>query len=394
VKNLKSKNQKNSKTYEVLIIGGGISACVFISNYLKKDLRKNIALIEAGRGLGGRSSTRISKKFKGWKIDHGSPNLNICNKSDNLLLQDFIDELLKNNFIKIDDSDYIEINDNGFKSVCIENSEFRDGTNYFSDSSMSELSENIISLNQLRNQIDYYFETLIVKLEFTKKVWYLTSNKGEIFKSKYIILSSNLLLHKRSIEILNTKEIPLRKAVPKNNNKSIDSIINFLEKQSYISRLTFLIYTKADYKYKDSYEKKNRYFHLHMDLENRYEIERIIFQRQKNNKLAIVIHTKSKSFIDDYIKGENEDIFKNKILTRFNDLFHKSSSINQLFNYDKISIMRWRASQPSGLAVPKSVQFISEYRIGFCGDWFSEDGFGRIEGAILSALRLVNIFRF
>ena len=57
---------KSDFTYDLLIVGGGISACVFASNYLQNNITKKIALIEAGRGLGGRSSTRISKSFKGW----------------------------------------------------------------------------------------------------------------------------------------------------------------------------------------------------------------------------------------------------------------------------------------------------------------------------------------
>ena len=61
---------------------------------------------------------------------------------------------------------------------------------------MSDLSENIISLNNLRSQIDFYFETLIVDLEFRKNHWILTSNKGDVFKSHFLVCSSNLLLHK------------------------------------------------------------------------------------------------------------------------------------------------------------------------------------------------------
>ena len=70
---------KSDLTYDLLIIGGGISACVFASQYLKNNNTKKIALIEIGRGLGGRSSTRISKRFKGWKLNHGAPNFNISN---------------------------------------------------------------------------------------------------------------------------------------------------------------------------------------------------------------------------------------------------------------------------------------------------------------------------
>ena len=54
--------------------------------------------------------------------------------------------------------------------------------------------------------------------------------------------------------------------------------------------------------------------------------------------------------------------------------------------------MKWRASQPSGCAVPLSLQFSRKHRIGFCGDWFEGEGFGRIEGSILSALILVKKF--
>ena len=96
---------KSDFTYDLLIIGGGISACVFASMYLKNNITKKMALIENGRGLGGRSSTRFSKKFKGWELNHGSPNLNITNNNNNLLLKSYIDELIDNKFINIDDSD-------------------------------------------------------------------------------------------------------------------------------------------------------------------------------------------------------------------------------------------------------------------------------------------------
>ena len=83
---------KSDFTYDLLIIGGGISACVFASNYLENNNRKKIALIELGRRLGGRASTRISRGFKGWELNHGAPNLNICNSKNNLLLKRYIEE--------------------------------------------------------------------------------------------------------------------------------------------------------------------------------------------------------------------------------------------------------------------------------------------------------------
>ncbi len=382
---------KSYFSYDLIIIGGGISGCVFASKYLQNNVTKKIALIEVGRGFGGRSSTRISKRFKGWKLNHGSPNFNIRNSKDNLLLKNFIDELLENKFIKIDDSELISLGDEP-KLETDKESIFYSGDSYLSSFYMSELSKKIIEFNNLRGKIDLFFETFIIDLNFNNDKWILTSKNGDKFKSKNLICSTNLLLHKRSLKILDTNKIPLRKAIPKNKDKNIDLLLNFLDKQSYIPRLTFLIYTNEKYSFKDFYSKKYRYFYLKKSLEDKYKFERIIFQLQDNNKLGIVIHTKNLDFINSYMNSKDEDFFKQKIFTNFNKIFEGNSIVNKLTFNEKISIMNWRASQPSGMAVPLSLQFSRKYRIGFCGDWFEGDGFGRIEGSILSALLLAKKF--
>ena len=378
---------KRNFTYDLLIIGGGISACVFASKFLQNNVTKKIALIEVGRRLGGRSSTRISKRFKGWKLNHGAPNFNISNSKDNLLLKNYIDELLENKLIKVDDSEFISLNDQPSLDI-IKKSIFYRGDSYLSLFSMSELSQKIIEFNDLRGKIDLFFETLIVDLKFNNSEWTLTSKGGDKFKSKYLICSTNLLLHKRSLKILNINQIPLRKAIPKNKDKKIDMLLNFLNKQSFIPRLTFIIYTNENYNYKDFYSKKCRYVYLNKSLENKYKFERIIFQLQDNNKLGIVVHSKNIDFINSYVNSKDEVCFKQKIFTNFNKLFEGNSSVNQLNFNEEISIMKWRASQPSGCAVPLSLQFSRKHRIGFCGDWFEGEGFARVEGSILSALIL------
>jgi len=294
---------KNDVTYDLLIIGGGISACVFASKYLKNNITKKVGLIEIGRGLGGRSSTRISKKYKGWKLNHGSPNFNISNSKNNLLLKKYIDELLENKYIKIDDSDIFFLNED-FNLETKKKSEFSCGVNYLSLDSMSELSKKIIESNN-KEQIDFFFETLIVDMKFNDKEWLLTSKNGDKFKSKYLICSTNLLLHKRSLKILNVNQIPLRKAIPINNDKKIDLLLNCLEEQTFIPRLTFLIYTNENYGYKDYYSKKQRYFYLKNNLEKKYRFERIIFQLQDNDKLGIVVHSKNVELINSFISARD-----------------------------------------------------------------------------------------
>ena len=72
----------NNTFYDIAIIGGGISSCVFSSFHLKNGYQGRIAIIENGRNLGGRSSTRNSISNSGWQLNHGSPNFNICNSNN------------------------------------------------------------------------------------------------------------------------------------------------------------------------------------------------------------------------------------------------------------------------------------------------------------------------
>jgi len=368
--------------YDLIVIGGGISSCTFISNLLKKGFKGKIAIIETGRNLGGRSSSRISKKNNGWILNHGSPNFNIINNSNNIYLNKFINKLLEKNIIKKDDSLIKEIDENlNFSNNLT--SEFCRGNIYSSTSSMGDLSKNILNLNNKNRQIDTYFQELIIELSFQKNNWVLKSKERNIFCTKYLILSSNLLLHKRSLKILNVDEIPIVKAIK--NNINVDEIIHNLKYQKYIERINFLIYTRKDYQFKKIIKEDNLIYYLDKKAQAKYGLERIIFQKQKNRSYGIVLHLKKEN---NFINELKKDNFEKELLHRFNKLFKQDPLINTLDNYEDISIMRWRASQPSGLGVPLRLQICDEYNIAFCGDWFDITGFGRVEGAILSGLYL------
>ena len=380
-----------NQIYDILVIGGGISSCTFISSIIKNGFKGKIALIEAGRDLGGRSSTRFSLKNKGWALNHGAPSFNINNQNKDVLLKNFLDELLFNNFIKIDDSEFLELNDDLSVSYKI-NSSFYLGDIYCSSSTMNKVSHNILKLNGIDDKVDFYFKTLIDKLIFSDNLWRIFSNQGNSYQGKYIVLTSNLILHKRSKKILKTNEIPLRKAIEKNKNSKIDKILNIVNNQDYIKRLNILIYTKSNYKFKQFNKNKNIHIILSREAEQKFGIERIIFQRQVNKKIGIVIHTKNQDNLFNKDEKEIKLFFKEVMLERFNYLFKNNIFINPLLDYENISIMRWNASQPYGKGVPKSLQLCDEYKIAFCGDWIANNGYGTIEGSILSALELSKKF--
>ncbi len=376
--------------YDLVVIGGGISSATFIANILKQGFNGKIALVEAGRGLGGRCSTRYRYKDKKLAINHGCPNFNIKNFQEDICLDNFIKELLDKNLIKSLDDSIFEIDEN-YKFSKNYHNEFYLGNVYTSTTNMSKLVENLIHLYKTKDQIDFYFETLIIKLNFKSKIWNILSNKNKKITGRFLVCSSNLLLHKRSLDILNVDEIPLRKAINKQNNIKIEEIIKFNNKQEYIKRINFLIFTKTNYNLEGIFNKDIIHFIFNQKAQKNIGFERMIFQRQFDNSLGIVLHTRNmESIINKYERDRN--ILNKYISTKLNTFLIKNHIAFKNLLLDDIFRMNWRASQPIGKGIPERFQLCEEYNIGFCGDWIQLEGYGSVYGAILSGLRLSNKF--
>ena len=377
--------------YDLVVIGGGISSSTFISNILKLGFKGKIAVVEAGRGLGGRCSTRYHRKHNKLALNHGCPNFNISRSKNNSCLDNFIKELLDKNLIKSLDNSFFELDEN-FQFLNKYDNEFYSGKVYTSTTNMSNLVENLINLYNSKDQIDFYFQTLIIKLNFKSGLWNLLSNNNKKIIGKFLVCSSNLLLHKRSLEILNVREIPLREAINKKNSKEIDEIIKFTNKQKYIKRVNFLIFINKKLNLEGVFNKEIIHFIFNHKAQKDFGFERIIFQKQFDNNLGMVIHTRD---IETIIKGyerDNREMLYDYVSKNLNTFLTKNHFISKNLLLDDISRMNWRASQPIGVGVPERLQLCEEYRIGFCGDWFQLDGYGYVLGAILSGLKLSKKF--
>ena len=375
--------------YDLVVIGGGISSSTFIANILKKGFSGKIAVVEAGRGLGGRCSTRYLRKNKKLALNHGCPNFNFQKLKKNSCLDNFIKELLDKNLIRSLENAFFEVDEN-FKFSKFSNNKFYSGNVYTSTNNMSKLVESLIHLYNPKNQIDFYFETLIVKLNFKSELWNIFSNKNKKISGKFLVCSSNLLLHNRSLEILNVKEIPLRNAINKKNNKKIDEIITYTNNQKYIKRINFLIFTKNNQNLKGLFNKEIIHFIFNQKAENDIGFERIIFQKQFDNSLGIVIHTRDIKYVVNKYFLEDQNILFQYVLNKLNSFLIKNHITSNNLLLDDISIMNWRASQPIGEGIPKRLQLCEQYKIGFCGDWIQLEGYGSVLGAISSGLNLSN----
>ena len=65
--------------YDFIVLGSGISACTFASFLNQRFSDSSILLVESGRRIGCRATTRKSRKSKNLQFDHGLPSLNFSN---------------------------------------------------------------------------------------------------------------------------------------------------------------------------------------------------------------------------------------------------------------------------------------------------------------------------
>ena len=75
---------------DLAVIGAGLAGCSLIGRLQQLGSDLNIALIEAGRGPGGRTATRRRRDQRDWLLNHGAPGFNLSES-----MPEGMDSLLK-----------------------------------------------------------------------------------------------------------------------------------------------------------------------------------------------------------------------------------------------------------------------------------------------------------
>ena len=62
---------------DLAVIGAGLAGCSLIARLRQLNWTGTIALVEAGRGPGGRTATRRRRDRPQWRLDHGAPGFHL-----------------------------------------------------------------------------------------------------------------------------------------------------------------------------------------------------------------------------------------------------------------------------------------------------------------------------
>ena len=366
-----------TNNYDFLVIGAGISACTFASCLNKRFSDASILLVEHGRRIGGRATTRKSRKNKILEFDHGLPSINFS-KPPSKDIQILITPIINSGKLVEISNEILVINEMGDLKNLSTNSKF-----YRSLPFMKNFSEEIINQSTNKNNIKFLYQTLTKSVKRINGLWEVKVNNERFIKSKNLIISSSLIAHPRCLKILEVNSLPLRDAFIQGEDDIVDSVLREIRMQKYITRQTFIFHVSN----LETVQKLNcQYLQIVFSkvIKEKLNFERTIFQRQSDGSLIIILHC---YFIDNLIHMDTDNILKSlqSIFDNYQiflDLFLQASFIDK---------MVWRASQPFNHLLSKDLQWSSKSKIGFCGDWFDLNGCGGLEKAMNSSIRLAKL---
>ena len=370
-----------NKIYDFIVIGAGISACTFASFLNQRYSDASILLIEHGRRVGGRATTRKSRKNHILEFDHGLPSI-IFTKQIPQDIQKLIAPLIDSGKLVDISNDILMINEFGEIKNEDNNNKY-----YRSLPFMVNFSKEIINQSINPKKINFIFQTLTKSIKRINNLWEIQIDKKMFFKSKNIILSSSLIAHPRCLEILKISSIPLRNAFVQGEDEVVDSILRRISKQTYIIRKICIFHVSNL-----SLVKKfnNQYLQINFSkvIKENFNFERIIFQMQSDGSMIISLHC----FYINNLNNNLRDLNTENVINSLRSIFANQKKFLDLFIHARlIDKMNWRASQPSDYLLPKQLQWSSINKIGFCGDWFDFNSSGGLETAMKSAIRLAKL---
>ena len=363
--------------YDYIVIGAGISACTFASSVNRRFPNSSILLIEHGRRLGGRATTRRSRQNKILEFDHGLPSFSFSNHVSQDILS-LISPLINSNKLLDISNDILMMDEFG-----VLNNSFTMHKIYKSWPFMINFCEEIINQSKNPKKINFLFQTLSKSIYRKKDLWNIQINNGIFLSSKTLILSSSLIVHPRCLEILGINSLPLRDAFIPGQDPVVDSLLQKTKKLTYIKRKVYIlcslnkeIVNEFNYKYLQVVFSKA----IREDL----NFERIIFQIQSDGSMVLALHC---SYVNNFTDMSNDQIIKSLIplfknYPKFTDLIFESCLIDK---------MEWSASQPLNNLLSRELQWSEAFRIGFCGDWFDWENCGGVESAMNSSIRLAQL---
>ena len=373
------------KLVDLAVIGAGLAGCSVLARLNQLGFHGSQALVEAGRGPGGRTATRRRRGHQTWRLDHGAPGFNLSTPG-NPSLATVLAPLRSSGILRREWGVFLGLDHRG-QLVEVPNEEQLEGEWLRGHPTMASVCEGL--LEQAAPHLQRVYGCRIRWLGKTSEGWELKDEEGAVvLKTKRLVLSGTLLAHPRSLAMLAWPDIPLREAVPAGVDPLFDEVLNVLSNSTASVRWNLMLEIKSQ-----GSEDFPRQIWLTAKARERWGIERLVFQKQAASGWGLVIHglddgqTITPERQPELVEAQERRLrlLLPELIQAIPGLQSMSSDVNRP---ESLGMMRWGAAQPLNWPLPRRLQWCPASNIGFCGDWIEGPGFGRAEGALDSGVHL------
>ncbi len=355
-----------SRDCDLAVVGAGLSGTAFLASLKMGGWKGTATLVEAGRGPGGRASSRRRRGDSTWCLDHGAPLLHWspCGERDaggEMLLQ----VLEQARAIELEPSADLWLGEHGPESGGQHDRFGAGAQRWRGRPSMDAVSRTLLSL--AGDGVGACFGVRVHRLQYSSHGWQLLdASGGTVTRAGALVLSGNLLAHPRSLAMLGMNRCPLRDAVSEGVDPILDQTLAHIAKIQMEPRWNRMLECSSG-----GSEFWPRQIWLTPELASRWQLERLVLHPQTDGRLGVVVH------------GYGDAApFNPEVLASMPSLAKVVATATDL------GVMRWGGARPLDHPLPRAWQWNDHLRLGFCGDWIEGPGFASAQGAISSGVAL------
>ena len=376
----------NVAEVDLAVIGAGLAGCSLIGRLQQLGSDLNIALIEAGRGPGGRTATRKRRDQSGWLLNHGAPGFGLSESMPEGM-KALLAPLRSAGVLQRDERAVVSLNAQGDLSPANSPEACPFGGWWHGLPSMASICEALLSAAG-SVELSRQFETRVRWLKRRQGHWLLENeDRTWSLRAKHLVLSGTLLAHPRSLKMLAWNDVPLRSAVDEGVDCSLDAVLSLLKCSQAEVRWNLMVDLGV---LALNGEQLPAQIWLDNDAKKRWKVERLVLQPQSDGRWGLVVHgLDSGEAITPESQGRLMAQEQQRLVELLPELVQGLPVVSAaLSQATPLGVMRWGASRPLNHPLPAELQWCPTSAVGFCGDWIEGPGFGRAEGAISSGVNL------
>ena len=384
---------------DLAIVGAGVAGCSLVTALRWRGWSGSITLLESGRGPGGRAATRRSRIAADLRIDHGAPLFNLSTDTGVAALRPLLEALQEAGWIRPCTAAIHSLDAQGQIGSAPDEG-FHQGELWQGCGGMDQLATGLLALGAAQaGDTQLRCSTVVRHLDPSPPGqapgWTLRAGDGTgLVRSRWLVLSGTLLTHPRSQQLFGWDGVPLQRAAAARPDPQLDQATAALARSTSSASSHLLLQLPAALA-SSWQEQPWRVLQFNPEAQQRWGLRRVTQQRQADGSVAVVAESSS-AFAD-----RHRDVYGSRssaaqllgaapdpeaeaaVIEALNDALNDALGLPTA-PADR-QLMRWGAAFPQPPGLPAALQLCPSSHIGFCGDYVASAGFGRIEGALLSA---------